>query len=672
MLVQLDNVGPNPAPFDAYLQNTSARVGKDTLYELSFWAKVDHQTTPAVLTRSILAYLADYNSGAVVVNQSVKIDTGWKQYKVSFRGAATGITVLYFGFGAELGDVLLDGVAIRQIPETGLYPGETTSKSAVYRIRYSEAPGVSYSRVRDMSIFYDSLQRAYYQSIKSCIKDTIHASCLVNSFTAEGWSTIHDVNLNTVSDYTSCYVDADYYTYRAGYPQTDTNLIMATNRSNLFEPSNYYMGLLSAQSIEGKPHVGMFLGPNLNQSYAASVPYFAAYASLQDWDGFFFRPFALYREEVLLDTIIDPIAKYSSYYDISGNPGILSVIPAASAMFRAAKVKTSDTYVPINHDIDDVDLAPAARDYRFPYGVEGYLDPRIATMFKVRQKFGVAKHKVAGEYPYVADTAAKISETGELWWQPSSGFMTINADRAAGAIGFFGPDTIKLKSLSFRRLDNARDNLTLLLLPLDSLTVMNSPSQLLTLTTRGQNGDMIWSSDSLSVGVNYGHAPTVLSAAKLEIFMSSDSNRVVFHPLDGTGNPMAREIEAKRIDSAGKRFVASIDQSKNGSPWYWIEMTNAVNAVRRDAETPSRFDLGIFPNPIRSEAKIFLDISTESPVTLTLSDVLGRNTIRIANERLGAGEYEYPLDVTTLPSGSYILRADCAGKVITRSVSVVK
>jgi hypothetical protein len=148
-------------------------------------------------------------------------------------------------------------------------------------------------------------------------------------------------------------------------------------------------------------------------------------------------------------------------------------------------------------------------------------------MFKVRQKFGVTKHKVAGEYPYVADTAAKVSETGELWWQPSSGFMTINADRAAGAVGFFGPDTIKLRSLAFRRLDNAHDNLTLLLLPLDTLTVMNSPSQLLTLSTRGQNGDMLWSADSLSVGINWGHAPTVMSAAKVEIFINSDSNREI-------------------------------------------------------------------------------------------------------------------------------------------------
>ncbi len=672
MLLTLSNLGGNPAYGDAGLVNTTVRLGKDTLYELTFWAKVRYDAAQNIKNRSILLYLYDLTAYSVSINQAINIDTSWQQFKVPFRCLNGGLQNLFVAIGNQLGDVMLDGFTLKQKEEVGLTSGETSTISAIYRIPFAQRPAVPFNRYRDLGIFYDSLQRAYYASMISCIKDTIKAKTLVNCFTSAWWSTRLDAALNTASDYTSANINSDYPRARTGFGFTDSTQ-MISNTSPLKETGSYYTGMLASQSIEGKPHIASFMNPTLNQYYGATVPFIASYASLQDWDGMFFHLYALYRQNVFSDSIYASTGGYGTYYDIAGNPGILSLFPAVSAMFRNGLIKTSENYVPITHDKDDIFLFSSQTDYREPFGVEGYLDPNITTLYKVRQKFGVTKHTIASEYPYVSDTSMKVSETGELKWAQTSGMLTINADKVVGAIANFGNDTVDLKVLKFRRVDDTRDNLSLLVTSLDTESIAKSSHLLVTATTRAQNSNMIWWPDSTGIRSSWGKAPTVMSAANIELFIKSDSTLVRVRPLTSEGIRSKDFAYGKRITPESNIYKIVLDQEKDHAVWYEIEMTNIPDAVRRNAEIPNMTDVSIMPNPANEATKIIVNIHAPGLVTLTLSNVLGNVVRSIAvNERLAAGAYEYGLDVSTLPAGIYVLRAECGGKVLMRNVNVIK
>lgn len=671
LLVQLDNVGANPQWYDAFLANLSARCGKDTLYQISFWAKIKYNPANGVKTRNILLYFYDYsNTAAAALSQYVDIDTNWKQYTYSFRAHASGLHNLYVGLGQSLGDVQLDGFVIKQKEETGLYPGESSTVNTIYRIKYGEGSAVSIQRARDMGIFYDSLQRSYYTNMMKALRDTLKAKVLMSFYDPDWWGTINDAHAMKTADYTTSSVQSDYYRTRDGQVYSDSTLRI-TNMPMLSGTGASVLSLLAAQSLEGKPFVAKFLNPNFEQYYSQAIPFLATYAAYQDWDGLFIRPYATYKQSLFADSIYPAKGGYEATgYDIQGNPGILSLLPSASAIFRNGYVRPAELSDSILHDPDDVMLASTFADYRHPFGTEGYVDPNIVTALKVRQKFDASKHKVAAQYPYVADTAAKVSDHGEIYWQPSSMFFKVNSDKANLAIGFFGPDSISLSRLTFRRLDNARENLSLSLVPLDDKPLATSSSMLLTIVTRGQNNGMQWQ-DSIGIGKNWGGLPTVMSAAQIELTIKSDSGRVVFHPLDPAGMPITSYIDAKK-NEGNNTFKITLEQYNDATPWYWVEHTNAVNAVRLPGGTPEFMSLSVYPNPVKQTAKALLKISRPELVTLSVSDVLGREVLHITSERLESGSYEFPLELYGLPEGAYILRAEVGAERLVRSISVIK
>ncbi len=671
LLVQLDGLSANPQWYDAYLGNLSARCGKDTLYQISFWAKIKYSPTNGIKARNILLYFYDYNGAAgAALSQYVDIDTNWKQYTYSFRAQASGLHNLYVGLGQSLGDVQLDGFVINQKEEIGLYPGESSTVNGIYRIKYGEGAAVSIPRARDMGIFYDSLQRSYYTNMMKAVRDTLGAKVLMSFYDSDWWGNINDAHAAKTADFTTVSANSDYIRQRNGMPYSDSTLRI-TNMPMTSSTGSYVLGQIAAQSIQGKPHVVKFSNPNYEQYYSQAIPFLATYAAYQDWDGLFIRPYATYKQSLFADSIFPGTGNYiGAGYDIQGNPGILSLLPSASAIFRNSLVSAAEISDSITHDVSDVILTSTFADYRHPFGTQGYLSPDIVTALKVRQKFDAPLHKVAAQYPYVPDTAAKISDHGEIYWQQSTGFFRVNSDKANIAIGFFGPDTIALDALKFRRLDNARENLSLSLVPLDNKPLTTSSSMLLTMTTRGQNNGMQWQ-DSIGIGNKWGGLPTLMSAAQIEITIKSDSGRVVFHPLDPAGMPITSYIDAKKNEGSNT-FKVTLEQYNDATPWYWIEHTNATNAVRLSGASPAVSSLAVYPNPAKQTAKALLKISRPELVTLSVSDVLGREVLRITSERLESGSYEFPLELSALPEGTYILRAEVGGERLTRSISVIK
>jgi hypothetical protein len=667
----INSLSSNPNWSDAVLVNSTPRLGKDTLYELSFYAKIHFDPAKPVLSRSIFVYVEQYLNYTGSFSTTQTIDTTWRKYTFTFRARAGGLQRLYFGIGNQLGDVLFDAVSLKQTQELGLVFGETSNTFSIYRLKYNESELLPYQRVRDITLFYDSLQNDYFLAMKNCISDTIKSPVLVNFYCPEWWGSIQDVYANRFGDFAQAHINSDYPRQRnANVPYTDSTWVMS-NTSILTDLYNGVMGYLASAAIAGKPFIGRYMNLVTNQQCAALIPFYTSYASLQDWDGLFFPNYANYYEDLFANE-----ARPGSWWSIAGNPSLLAQMPQASDAFRNEKIKASGLRpsTTILHDPDDMLLKSLPSSSTLSLnntgvmGVEGYLQPNIATMFQIRQQFDTTIHKVAAEYPYQFDTITKVSETGEIQWSQTGDYFLTHATEFAAAAGHFGNDTVTSGSMKFRRLDNAHDMQSILLSQLSPSTM------LLTIASRSQNYKEIWQYNDSSIGNHWGGAPTIMSAGKFEFFINSDSSRVIAHPLDSSGKPQQTGVEPYSIEGVKipgtNVFKLTLDQSIEKTPWYYIEQIyNSSSVLEHGAATS---DVSISPNPSTSELYLRLSLENSGVVKVLLFDDLGREVAHIVNGELYSGTYNFQVNVQSLPAGHYILRADLSGQTMSRNVNIIR
>jgi hypothetical protein len=96
---------------------------------------------------------------------------------------------------------------------------------------------------------------------------------------------------------------------------------------------------------------------------------------------------------------------------------------------------------------------------------------------------------------------------------------------------------------------------------------------------------------------------------------------------------------------------------------------------KANTSTPSIlpfYDCFSYPNPSATISNIRFGLSSPSPVTITLHDILGREVLRREMAVQSEGEHEESLDVSELPIGSYIVKISTNGEVFTSRISVVR
>ncbi len=102
---------------------------------------------------------------------------------------------------------------------------------------------------------------------------------------------------------------------------------------------------------------------------------------------------------------------------------------------------------------------------------------------------------------------------------------------------------------------------------------------------------------------------------------------------------------------------------------------NACAAVGREYESApgaSHILGGNYPNPFDRTTTISYSLPEPAEVTLTITDLLGRQLRRMAMGQRPSGSYEVSVDATGLPSGAYFYRLQAGNRVETKRMMVVK
>ncbi len=107
-------------------------------------------------------------------------------------------------------------------------------------------------------------------------------------------------------------------------------------------------------------------------------------------------------------------------------------------------------------------------------------------------------------------------------------------------------------------------------------------------------------------------------------------------------------------------------------------LTDAGSATQADAAAsrealPAAFGLApAYPNPARDQAALALALPEAGPVAVAVYDALGRRVAVLAEGEREAGTHRLVLDGSSLPSGTYLVRAVGAGTAVTQRVTLVR
>ena len=139
------------------------------------------------------------------------------------------------------------------------------------------------------------------------------------------------------------------------------------------------------------------------------------------------------------------------------------------------------------------------------------------------------------------------------------------------------------------------------------------------------------------------------------------------------------------------QFIAKKPQAEWGTAALWtgakfvgnanardmnIKPTMGIIEVRRISKgSVSQKDLEsviIFPNPTEDGIEIDFRIKEESPVTVTVNDMIGKEVLRLLDQKMPAGNYKYKASLARLADGMYILSVVTDSEVMNSKIILNK
>jgi hypothetical protein len=112
--------------------------------------------------------------------------------------------------------------------------------------------------------------------------------------------------------------------------------------------------------------------------------------------------------------------------------------------------------------------------------------------------------------------------------------------------------------------------------------------------------------------------------------------------------------------------------SANLNAFTWRNMYYRTGGVVAsvDAEERAATEFNVFPNPATNKATITFDVATNMNVKAEVIDIVGQRVMTIVDEEVSAGKFSKTVDVSDLPKGNYMIKAELDGQVSVKKLIV--
>jgi hypothetical protein len=511
-------------------------------YTLEFSAKSSNSETISVMMGKQTSPYSSYSyHEATLTNQ-------WKKYSFTFtlNNTLPGDVKLAFQLGENSGQFWFDDVSIKLKSGSALNAGEILENKSVHRMYRSEINSYMPKRVRDLYEFFVTLQTNYYKDMYSFLKNELGVKVPISGSNYP--MGVADSRIQSELDYIDVhhYWDLDW----------DGNSFF--NNSMINNPATSTIANLGFQGVEGKPLTISEYNHPWPNNYQVEAPFFlAGYGSYNDVDAVML--FAMSEADAwTIDRTLSP-------FNCGRNGVLMATMPSFGYAYRNGLISSAQNTTTINYSDNDMyDL--------FEQGWLMYpenINKNIALTHKIRSRLNSATNFDASALP-AAPANPYTSDTGQLIWD-ENGLLKINTEKFIGFVGFL--NQFKNAEIGKIKILDADKFAGVTWLSLDNLPLEKSTRSLLTIGTRQQNSNMVWSNDNKKV-LNIGTAPTVIEPTKLSLRFNIEADSIRVCKLGVKGETTISANTYYPINE--NQFVVSIDQYTDHSLWYGIE-TNWTN-----------------------------------------------------------------------------------------------
>ncbi|MFA6438679.1 MAG: T9SS type A sorting domain-containing protein [Bacteriovoracaceae bacterium] len=153
--------------------------------------------------------------------------------------------------------------------------------------------------------------------------------------------------------------------------------------------------------------------------------------------------------------------------------------------------------------------------------------------------------------------------------------------------------------------------------------------------------------------------------------MGTGFQNVLWYEMFNVSAPNTMFVEGQSVWCIGNYNIVGGRAAIGIARW---NSFNAIASVKNtDHDVPGGYVLAQnYPNPFNPTTTIRFSIPSEDLVTVTVYDVVGRNVVLLANEKLKIGSYEVKFDASKLSSGVYFYQLRSGSWVETKKMFLIK
>ncbi len=401
-----------------------------------------------------------------------------------------------FAFSGSTTPFNLGRVALRPGGQVGLAEGESLGKGNIALFQENE----STPRILDRMTFLAETEKAYFDNMRSCIRNDLGCGALVTGTIVFG-----PLGLYAQSDMD--FIDTHAYWQHPRFPGRpwDPENWLIEQRPMTDNPDQATLFRLAAERLAGKPFtVSEYNHPAPLDAQAECVPMIASFAAAQDWDGIWLFTYSHATDDWGRESM-------SGFFDMDTNPAKWGFLRAGAALFAERQL------VPL-HPAKTVEVAqipnelPALAALHLKYG---------SNMLRLLTRTGgiayedMLRARIIPSYTNIRppEPGPDVRST-QLKWSVNPGghgiYQAVGSQTQvytghAGRFDETTQGTIRIASPDF---------VALTVTPLEE-----SAKLLVTACGRCENTGVAFAQDRRTVGRNWGKAPVQIEAVRGSIVL---------------------------------------------------------------------------------------------------------------------------------------------------------
>jgi hypothetical protein len=524
---------------------------RGTLDRVQFWAK----SSVAARAMQVNMRLGQAPWTALGLMENVQVTDKWQPFSLTFTAPADIQEKARLAFtltGKDAGDLYLANVKFSVAGDrVDLADGQTLEAGNL------EIPRVGANRQgADFLAFQMQLEKKYVDTMTDTIKKELGSKAIVTC-SQDGWGGLGGVLRESRTDY----VDMHAYWQHPEFPNGDwsrSNWLIG-NSPLVKSGDGGTMSELAMHRVEGKPFtVSEYNHPAPSDYACEAVPFLAAFAAWQDWDGIFLFDYSGNASTKRLD-------KVNTWFSVETDSNKTAYLPAAARLFLGGQMAPAAT--PLTFVVPKGQIPAVSAKNGLSVSINWY---KSGVNRKDVLKYRDAIRLVDGNGDLSVEKPGELAAAPSFLWftdRPSESYFRVSSPDARWLVGYPSARWQNIDGLSVTAEPTKFGLVALGLTARDGKAIADSNSLLLTIGTHFENQNMGWNEKRNSVGEKWGDGPMMGEGVKASISVDTHAKAAAVYALDVTG---ARNGMVPSKLEGGKLSFNPSPEYK--TVWYEIEL----------------------------------------------------------------------------------------------------